>query len=62
MAGPPLTKARKAHYHVVKATALWAAFRAAEQAEAFRSADARARQVAQRKRETTYARGELGGS
>lgn len=62
MAGPPLTKAKKAHYHAVKATEKWSEFVAALQAEAFRTADQRARQVAQRKRETTYARGELGGS
>lgn len=61
MASVPNDRARDAHYHPVKATALWAEFAKASQDEATNSADARARREAQRKRETTYARGEPGG-
>lgn len=58
----PALRARNAHYHPVKTTAQWAAFVAALEAAVHNSADRRAREVAQRKRETTYARGTTGGS
>lgn len=61
MASVPNDKARDAHYHPVKATARWAEFITGTQAVMTNSADKRAAREAQRKRETTYARGELGG-
>jgi hypothetical protein len=51
-----------AHYHAIKATATWAAFVAAVKETANRTPAARAREDAQRKRETTYERGILGRS
>lgn len=61
MATAPNDRVRDAHYHPVKATALFAAFTAAVQAQATNTADARKRRDAQRARETTYARDEPGG-
>ena len=55
------TRAKDALYHAQVATANWAAFVAALQPLAVRSTDARLRANAQRKRDTTYARGTLGG-
>lgn len=60
MAGPPHDQARDAHYHAIKTTAKWAALVAAMRDQAKDSATKRARRDAQRERETTYARGELG--
>lgn len=61
MATAPNDRARDAHYHPVKATAAFAAFTKAVQAQAANTPGWRARRDAQRKRETTYARGGLGG-
>ena len=61
MATTPNPKAKDAHYHAVAATAKWSAFVAQERTDLRRSAAQRAREVRERKRETTYARGELGG-
>jgi hypothetical protein len=46
-----------AHYHPNKVTAAWAAFVAAVGGEAKAVATRRAQREAQRRRETTYARG-----
>lgn len=54
-------KKKDAQYHVVQATVEWAAFVKAMLDEATNSVDERARKEAERKRETTYAQGELGG-
>lgn len=61
MAGPPLDKRKDARYHVTRTTERWAQFVAALRDTATRSGAQRAAQVAQRNRETTYARHELGG-
>lgn len=61
MATAPNDRARDAHYHPVKATARFKAFIEGTAALATNAATARARREAQRVRETTYARGELGG-
>lgn len=61
MAPTPSDKAKDAHYHVVQATVEWAAFAKAMLDEATNSVDERSRKDEQRKRETTYARDELGG-
>jgi len=61
MAGPPLDKKKDARYHAVLATAKWAEYVAATHAEITRTAAQRKTEVAERKRETTYARGTLGG-
>ncbi len=57
--GPNLI--RDAHYHAIAATATWKAFAEALQPLAHDSPDQRAREAAERERETTYARGILGG-
>jgi len=61
MATTPNPRAKDAHYHAIKATAKWSAFVTEESANLRRSAAQRAREVRERKRETTYSRGELGG-
>jgi hypothetical protein len=53
--------AKDAQYHLLQATAAWEAFAAGMQADLVRDAPQRARARAERQRETTYARGELGG-
>jgi hypothetical protein len=60
MATRPLDQKKDARYHAIAATEKWAAFVQATQAELVRTIDQRKREVAERKRETTYARGELG--
>jgi hypothetical protein len=57
----PNPKAKNAHYHAVKATAKWKGFVSELQGDLRRTAAQRAREVNERKRETTYARGDLGG-
>lgn len=52
----------RAHYHAIAATQEWAAFAAAMKVIAVRTPQERAAREAQRKRETTYDRGELGYS
>jgi hypothetical protein len=52
---------KDAQYHAVKPTASWRDFQAAMAAKLDKTAAQRAARDAQRKRETTYARGELGG-
>jgi hypothetical protein len=61
MAGSTPVTAKDAHYHPIKVTELWAAFRAANEALAVRDADYLARKEREREHETTYARDELGG-
>jgi hypothetical protein len=61
MATTPNPKAKDAHYHAIKATAKWEAFVAELGGDLRRSAAQRAREVNERKRSTTYARGTLGG-
>ena len=61
MAGPVLDKKKDARYHVIAATNEWAAFVQAMMAEASNSPTSRGQRDAQRKRETTYAHGQLGG-
>jgi hypothetical protein len=56
-----LASAHDAHYHAIAATAAWATFRAAQTALAVHSSAERAGRDRERERETTYARGELGG-
>jgi hypothetical protein len=51
-----------AHYHPIKVTQAWAAFVALMGGEAQATIAKRKARDAQRRRETTYARGELGGS
>ena len=51
-----------AHYPAVAATKAWRDFQAAMMKVAERSAAERAARDAQRERETTYARGQLGSS
>ena len=55
-------RAHDAHYHPIKVTQLWAAFMAAMNDEATVTVAKRAEQRRERHDETTYARGELGGS
>lgn len=50
-----------ARYHAIKPTATWKSFEAGMAADVQRSAEARKARDAKRQRETTYARGELGG-
>ena len=57
-AGPNLV--RDAHYHAIRATATWAAFRAKMAELATNTATSRAREDAGEVRATTYARGTLG--
>jgi hypothetical protein len=61
MATAPLDKLKDARYHAIKATEEWANFVNAEMANATNSPVARAARDAQRQRETTYSRGQLGG-
>jgi hypothetical protein len=51
-----------AHYHPIKVTQKWAAFVTAMGTEAKTSAERRKAREAQRRRETTYARDELGST
>jgi hypothetical protein len=60
MANVPHDQARDAHYHPVKSTEQWAAFVKALAAVTVDPAAVRARKLAERKRETTYARGQEG--
>ncbi len=62
MATTQTNKAHGAHYHPIKVTKAWAAFVAAMGDEATATAAKRLRRQRERKAETTYARGELGGS
>ena len=60
--GSPLSSgAKTAQYHAVKATEEWAAFVAGMLDDVTRSQAQRQRRDEERKRETTYAQGELGG-
>lgn len=61
MASVPLNKKKDARYHVVAVTNEWAAFVQSMMDVATNSVASRVRDAQQRKRETTYARGELGG-
>lgn len=61
MSGPPLDRRKDAHYHAIAATQRWSEFVAALRARAVTPADHRQAEDAQRRRETTYARGVLGG-
>lgn len=62
MSGPPLSRRKDAHYHALRATERWTEFITALAVATKRSADQRGREDAQRRRETTYDRGRLGGS
>ncbi len=62
MTAPQPAHAHNAHYHPIKVTEAWTAFMESMGIEATNTVDERARRRAQRERETTYARGELGGS
>lgn len=62
MANVPLSRRKDAHYHAIRSTERWAEFVAALGAATRRPADQREREDEQRRRETTYARGTLGGS
>ncbi len=62
MTAPQPAHAHNAHYHPIKVTDAWKAFMESMGIEATNTVDERARRRAQRERETTYARGELGGS
>lgn len=57
----PLSRKKDAHYHALKATQEWAKFRDAMAETVKRAAAERAARERQRERETTYARGQLGG-
>lgn len=57
---PQPASAGNARYHAVAATALWADFVAGLAGTVVRSLPERLRADNERKRETTYARGELG--
>jgi type IV secretory pathway VirD2 relaxase len=59
---PRADHVRNAHYHAIAATAKWAALKAAEQAARTKSAAIDERTDAQRRRATTYAKGEAGYS
>lgn len=60
--GSPLSSgARTAQYHAVKATEEWANFIAGLAGDITRTQAQRQRRDEERERETTYARGELGG-
>lgn len=61
MASPQTPGPKDARYHAVAATAEWATFMAGVQQHVERSAAERKRRDDERKRETTYAHGELGG-
>jgi hypothetical protein len=61
MAPLPPDPANTARYHAVKATQLWKDFIAGTSAAVTRSIDQRTRAANERKRETDYARGVLGG-
>jgi uncharacterized small protein (DUF1192 family) len=61
MGSPPLSGARTAQYHAVAATEKWQAFIAGLASDITRTQAERQRRDDERKRETTYARGELGG-
>lgn len=61
MGSPPSSGAKTAQYHAVKATERWAEFVAGLTDNVKRAADQRVRRDNERKRETTYARHELGG-
>jgi hypothetical protein len=61
MAPQPLDKMKDAQYHAIAATERWLDFVTGQGAPTPKTAAARQREDAQRKRETTYARGELGG-
>lgn len=62
MTGSPLSSgARTAQYHAVKATEEWANFVAGMLDDVTRAQAQRVRRDEERKKETTYARGELGG-
>jgi hypothetical protein len=57
MASPQTPATGTARYHAVAATAEWAAFMAGVAADVVRTKAERERRDAERKRETTYARG-----
>lgn len=57
--GPNLVK--DAHTHAIAATATWKAYVAGIQSVISRTADQRARAIAEEHRRTDYARGILGG-
>ena len=62
MTGSPLSSgAKTAQYHAVKVTEEWANFVAGMQDDVTRAQAQRQRRDEERKRETTYARDELGG-
>lgn len=61
MSNPVVPSPKDARYHAIKPTATWKAFQDGMATDVRRSADARAAREAKRRRETTYARGELGG-
>jgi hypothetical protein len=58
----PPNRLHNAHYHPMKVTQAWAAFVTAMGTEAKASAAKRKAREAQRRRETTYARDELGST
>ena len=58
----PPNRLHNAHYHPIKVTQKWAAFVAVMGSEAKASAERRKARDAQRRRETTYARDELGST
>lgn len=61
MSNATVPNPKDAQYHAIKPTETWATFQAAMAERLTRTAAQRARRDAERKRETTYARGELGG-
>lgn len=58
----PTYRAAHAHYHPVKVSKKWAEIIAAMQADRVKSAGQDATRERERRNETTYARGETGGS
>lgn len=62
MAGSTMPHRNDAHYHAIRLTETWRQFEAAMRAKARDPATQREAEDAKRRRETTYARGELGGS
>lgn len=61
MASVPLDRKKDARYHAIAATNEWAAFVQSMMDLATNSVASRVRDAEQRKRETTYARNEMGG-
>jgi len=61
MATETVPNPKDARYHAIKVTGTWQAFQQAVAADVTNSAAERKARDAKRQRETTYARGEMGG-